>query len=72
MKVEKVLKYELTENEQKVLDEAREIIIALNNSEVLEHSSEFHYVCRNNDIQNCIDTIEEICSYNGSELTFYD
>ena len=72
MKVEKVLKYELTENEQKVLDEAREIINTLNNAEILEHSYEFRHICGDNDLQTCIDTIEEICSYNGSELTFYD
>ena len=72
MKVEKVLKYELSENEQKVLDEAREIINTLNNAEILEHSSEFHYICRDNDLQTCIDTIEQICSYSGDELTFYE
>lgn len=72
MKVEKVLKYELTENEQKVLDEAREIINTLYNAEILEHSCEFRYICRDNDLQVCIDTIEEICSFSGSELTFDD
>jgi hypothetical protein len=69
MKINKVLKYTLSEEEKTVLDQAAEILRELRDTECIEYSTEFDRMLRDDDLETTIDTIDSIIFYSGVELT---
>lgn len=69
MKINKVLKYTLSEEEKTVLDQAAEILRELKDTECIEYSTEFQYMLRDDDIETTINTIDSVVFYSGVELT---
>lgn len=69
MKINKVLKYTLSEEEKTVLDQAAEILRELRDTECIEYSTQFDRMLRDGDLETTIDTIDSIVFYSGVELT---